>query len=230
MEANLKRVEFPSLEYPFQPYYEEEGEDDYSYSCTECGNDLTDEELEAGHGLCIACFFDEGWFEDVEENITLHPVEEEREKLWLREYPFAEEKIDVVRAVWHDLQSWAGLKHPEEIGGLMFSHVDDRFVTGATLLRNAKPEAVRTGLYSPDPQEFIRQLNLLESRGYKVVGWWHSHPSIPAVPSWTDMHNHKHPFKMFIFSVSDQQLRAYDWDRTQVGGEPTLKEYKVEVV
>jgi len=45
----------------------------------------------------------------------------------------------------------------------------------------------RNDRFEMDPQEFMRVEREAEAAGYEVIGFYHSHPDWPAIPSQTDI-------------------------------------------
>lgn len=86
------------------------------------------------------------------------------------------------------LRRWAGDAYPDEACGLLIGRPragGGWSVEEVRRARNLEPE--RTGdRYVLDPEAFLTADREARAAGLEVVGFWHSHPDSPAVPSETD--------------------------------------------
>ncbi len=74
--------------------------------------------------------------------------------------------------------------------------------------------------YRADPQELLSAFLDIESRGWEIVGIYHSHPAGPAVPSATDIAEAYYPEAVYIIISLAQQppsVRGFKIIDGQVG-------------
>jgi proteasome lid subunit RPN8/RPN11 len=63
-----------------------------------------------------------------------------------------------------------------------------------------------------DPHELLRAYQEADAEGLEVVGYYHSHPATPAVPSRTDVARAADPFAVYVIvSLASEppEVRAY---------------------
>lgn len=87
-----------------------------------------------------------------------------------------------------NLRRWAGDAYPDEACGLLIGRpLEDGGWSVAEVRRARNLELERTGdRYVLDPEAFLTADRDARSGGLEIVGFWHSHPDSPAVPSETD--------------------------------------------
>jgi proteasome lid subunit RPN8/RPN11 len=76
-------------------------------------------------------------------------------------------------------------------------------------VRNELASPVR---YRVHPEDLIRVVQELESRGWELVGIYHSHPHGPPVPSPTDVAEAYYPESVYLIAAPVQgewRLRAF---------------------
>ena len=81
--------------------------------------------------------------------------------------------------------------------------------------RNASEDPAR---FVVDPEDHIRGRREARSRGLEVVGFYHSHPRSPALPSETDRAEASYPGYLYLIvslAVEPHDVKLY----TLVGGE-----------
>lgn len=79
--------------------------------------------------------------------------------------------------------------YPNEGGGFLMGRYDDE---GATLVdyspvKNSFEEAEQFHRYAMTPLEYAKHEDAADERGLTLLGWYHSHPNSPAVPSTYDL-------------------------------------------
>ncbi len=76
--------------------------------------------------------------------------------------------------------------YPRECFGFLMGHFDDcGQVSQIVLGTNLNTE--RNDRFDMDPKEFIQLKREAEETGLAVIGFYHSHPDWPAIPSQTDI-------------------------------------------
>ncbi len=85
------------------------------------------------------------------------------------------------------LRRWAGAGYPNEACGVLIGTGDaaERTVAEVRRARNLEPRR-STDFYVLDPEAFLAADREAREDGLDIVGFWHSHPDSPAVPSETD--------------------------------------------
>lgn len=66
--------------------------------------------------------------------------------------------------------------------------------------------------YRMDPRELLRVYQRADAEGMEVLGYYHSHPSTPAVPSRTDVARAVDPFAVYVIvslATEPPEVRAY---------------------
>ena len=102
---------------------------------------------------------------------------------------------------------------PAECCGLLLGHDDS--VVDALRTRNASEDPSR---FIVEPEDHIRGRREARSRGLDVVGFYHSHPRSPALPSVTDRTEAGYPGCLYLIvslAVEPYDARLY----TLVDGE-----------
>ncbi len=98
----------------------------------------------------------------------------------------------VIGPVLKQLCEWASQKYPVECCGILVGQRVDApaeslvVVVEAVLLKNVYPGSQRSR-FSIDAEEFLRHEKNTRRKGCEVVGFFHSHPDRPAVPSQYDI-------------------------------------------
>lgn len=116
---------------------------------------------------------------------------------------------------------------PEEVCGFLFGMNDDdtRDVTEAKPIQNVQASN-RARRFLINPEEFQRAERYAFAQGLELLGFYHSHPDHPAIPSDYDR-VHALPFYSYVIvSVTDgkaTELRSWQLD-------PDRKSYREEPV
>lgn len=109
------------------------------------------------------------------------------------------------------IEQHAQSTYPEEGGGLLLGHVDDRrtIVAEIRVLPNTwDGDAERRRRYLIPGRVMWREEQAADARGLAVVGYFHSHPDHPAAPSEFDR-DHALPNWSYVI-VSVRQGQAGD--------------------
>ncbi|BCS32461.1 hypothetical protein TBR22_A16760 [Luteitalea sp. TBR-22] len=94
--------------------------------------------------------------------------------------------------------------HPEECCGLMLGTFDDggdRVVRELLPISNARESEARHNRFLIGPMEMLKGEREARARGLDVVGIYHSHPDVPAVPSQFDL-DHAWPVYSYVIVTS----------------------------
>jgi proteasome lid subunit RPN8/RPN11 len=93
--------------------------------------------------------------------------------------------------------------YPNEGGGFLLGHVGNSRVSvvDITPVENIFEESEQYHRYAMTPQDWIRLEDEADERGLTLIGYYHSHPDSPAVPSEYDRQHALPNFLYIIVSV-----------------------------
>jgi proteasome lid subunit RPN8/RPN11 len=91
--------------------------------------------------------------------------------------------------------------HPDEAGGfLLGARTGDHVkIDGAIPVDNVFAEAERYHRYAMTPQDWMRLEDEADARGAGLVGYYHSHPDSPAIPS---VYDRDHALPNFVYLIT----------------------------
>ena len=100
--------------------------------------------------------------------------------------------------------------YPYECCGLLLGRFDKdgKIVKETFPISNAREESAKRNRFLITPEELLRGERYARSRNLEVVGFYHSHPDCPAVPSKYDL-DHAWPTYSYVI-VSTSEGRATD--------------------
>lgn len=121
--------------------------------------------------------------------------------------------------------------YPEECCGLLIGSFggDGRKVTEEIFpISNAREEAAKRNRFLIAPEDMLRGEKHARATGRDVVGFYHSHPDHPAVPSQFDLDHAWPVYSYIIVSVREgkaSDLFSYEMrsDRSRFDSEDLLK-------
>src|SRR5690606_29153121 len=95
--------------------------------------------------------------------------------------------------------------YPNEGGGFLLGHVqgNDVHVVDIVSVENVFPAEEQFHRYAMTPQDWARLEDEADARGLTLVGYYHSHPDSPAIPSVYDRDHALPNFTYIITSVQD---------------------------
>jgi proteasome lid subunit RPN8/RPN11 len=112
--------------------------------------------------------------------------------------------------------------YPNEGGGFLLGSIDGdaTHIHETIQIENVFAEEEQYHRYAMTPQDWMRLEDEADSRGLTLIGYYHSHPDSPAVPS---IYDQDHALPNFVYIITQvQQAKAVDmrvWrlrpDRTQ---------------
>ena len=115
---------------------------------------------------------------------------------------------------------------PNEGGGFLLGRTADETVHIADTIQieNVFEESEQYHRYAMTPQDWMRLEDEADERGLSLVGYYHSHPNAPAIPSTYDRDHALPNFVYIITSVQDGHavdMRAWRLrtDRSQFDAE-----------
>lgn len=127
----------------------------------------------------------------------------------------------IARAVLDDLVGHASECRPLECCGLLIGD-RDRIVDSL----RAKNVAASPTRYLIDPADHIRARRAARLRGLDVVGFYHSHPKGPAVPSPRDIleATYQHAIWIVVSLAEGASVRAFTIDKGRADEVPLIPE------
>ncbi|HEY7786429.1 MAG TPA: M67 family metallopeptidase [Pyrinomonadaceae bacterium] len=104
-----------------------------------------------------------------------------------------------------EISSHGERDYPYECCGLLLGNFIDepsRRVVETYPISNAREEQAKRNRFLIRPEELLSGERYAENRGLEVVGFYHSHPDHPAVPSQYDLEHAWPVFSYVVVSVS----------------------------
>ncbi len=96
-----------------------------------------------------------------------------------------ERVLEVESGAWDRMRALSREGYPEEVCGVLLGEVTPRKATEVISVRNVH-QVSRRSRFEVDPLEYQKIEREADERGRMVLGFYHSHPDHPAVPSQTD--------------------------------------------
>jgi proteasome lid subunit RPN8/RPN11 len=131
-----------------------------------------------------------------------------------------------------EIRSHGERDYPHECCGLLVGHFSDggrKTVVETYPISNAREEEAKRNRFLIRPEELMRGERYARGRGLDVVGFYHSHPDAPAVPSGYDLEHAWPSYSYIIVSVRDGRavmLRSWEMeaDRSRFNEEEIEKD------
>jgi proteasome lid subunit RPN8/RPN11 len=122
--------------------------------------------------------------------------------------------------------------YPNEGGGFLLGTLDASGtvrIADVTRVENTYATEEQYHRYAMTPQDWARLEDLAEASGLSLVGYYHSHPDSPAIPSVFDRDHALPNFVYIITSVQQREAREMrvwqlDADRTRFSEETLVIE------
>ncbi|HEX5835480.1 MAG TPA: M67 family metallopeptidase [Pyrinomonadaceae bacterium] len=106
--------------------------------------------------------------------------------------------------------------YPYECCGLLLGRFgpDGKTVTETFPLSNAREESAKRNRFLITPEELLRGEQYARSNNLEVVGFYHSHPDSPAVPSQYDLEHAWPTYSYIIVSTNaDRANDLFSWEQ-----------------
>ncbi len=106
--------------------------------------------------------------------------------------------------------------YPYECCGLLLGHytAEGKVVTETYPISNAREESAKRNRFLITPEELMRGERYAASHDLEVVGFYHSHPDSPAVPSNYDLEHAWPTYSYIIVSTSaDAATDLFSWEQ-----------------
>jgi proteasome lid subunit RPN8/RPN11 len=108
--------------------------------------------------------------------------------------------------------------YPYECCGLLLGRFaeDGKVVHETYPISNAREESAKRNRFLITPEELMKGERYARSRDLEVVGFYHSHPDSPAVPSKYDLDHAWPSYSYIIVSTSEgQSSDLFSWEQEQ---------------
>ena len=106
--------------------------------------------------------------------------------------------------------------YPYECCGLLLGRFgpDGKTVTETYPISNAREESAKRNRFLITPEELMKGERYARDHDLEVVGFYHSHPDSPAVPSQYDFEHAWPTYSYIIVSTSaDQATDLFSWEQ-----------------
>jgi proteasome lid subunit RPN8/RPN11 len=106
--------------------------------------------------------------------------------------------------------------HPFECCGLLLGRfaAEGKIVSETYPISNAREESAKRNRFLITPAELMRGERYARERDLEVVGFYHSHPDCPAVPSQYDLEHAWPTYSYIIVSTrADEATDLFSWEQ-----------------
>ena len=114
--------------------------------------------------------------------------------------------INLQREIFDQMEA----SYPNEGGGFLLGQAQDGAITIQDIMQveNTFAEEEQYHRYAMTPQDWMRLEDEADERGLSLVGYYHSHPDSPAIPSEYDR---EHALPNFVYVITSVMMaRATD--------------------
>jgi proteasome lid subunit RPN8/RPN11 len=136
--------------------------------------------------------------------------------------------MKITDAQLKQIYTHAGEAYPHEcFGFLVGTHDAGGLVRRAVRGTNLNTE--RADRFEMDPKEFIEVEKQADNEGLTVIGFYHSHPDWPAIPSQTDITwawegsyylivsvHEGRPFNAGVWSLAEEELKRFTQESLEI--------------
>ncbi len=112
--------------------------------------------------------------------------------------------IHIQKALWARIFEQMQAAYPNEGGGFLLGQVkgDAVYIQDVVAVANVFPQEEQYHRYAMTPQDWMRLEDEADARELALVGYYHSHPNAPAIPSDYDR---DHAWPNFIYLITSVQ-------------------------
>lgn len=124
--------------------------------------------------------------------------------------------ITIAEAQLNEIREHGVRDYPYECCGLLLGRYreDGKVVTETYPISNAREESAKRNRFLITPEELMRGERYAAGRDLEVVGFYHSHPDSPAVPSNYDLEHAWPTYSYIIVSTSEGQATdLFSWEQ-----------------
>jgi proteasome lid subunit RPN8/RPN11 len=124
--------------------------------------------------------------------------------------------ITIANAQLNEIREHGVRDHPYECCGLLLGRfaAEGKIVKGTYPISNAREESAKRNRFLITPEELMRGERYAREHDLEVVGFYHSHPDCPAVPSQYDL-EHAWPTYSYIIvsTTADEAKDLFSWEQ-----------------
>ncbi len=124
--------------------------------------------------------------------------------------------ITISETLLHEIRAHGVKDYPYECCGLLLGRygADGKVVTETYPISNAREESAKRNRFLIEPVELMRGERYAREHDLEVIGFYHSHPDSPAVPSQYDL-EHAWPTYSYIIvkTLSDESTDLFSWEQ-----------------
>jgi proteasome lid subunit RPN8/RPN11 len=124
--------------------------------------------------------------------------------------------ITISQQLVNEIREHGVRDYPYECCGLLLGRygAEGKLVTETYAISNAREESAKRNRFLIEPAELMRGEKYARSRDLEVVGFYHSHPDSPAVPSQYDLEHAWPTYSYIIVSTrADQATDLFSWEQ-----------------
>jgi proteasome lid subunit RPN8/RPN11 len=124
--------------------------------------------------------------------------------------------IVITEALLSEIREHGVRDYPYECCGLLLGRfaAEGKLVTETYPISNAREESAKRNRFLIEPVELMRGERYARERDLEVVGFYHSHPDSPAVPSQYDLEHAWPTYSYIIISTSPGQAKdLFSWEQ-----------------
>lgn len=114
-------------------------------------------------------------------------------------------KVNLRIALQREIFDQMEASYPNEGGGFLLGSVQDGTVTVQAIMQveNTFAEEEQYHRYAMRPQDWMRLEDEADERGLSLIGYYHSHPDSPAIPSEYDR---EHALPNFVYVITSVMM------------------------
>lgn len=124
--------------------------------------------------------------------------------------------ITIAEAQLNEIREHGVRDYPYECCGLLLGRFREngKVVTETYPISNAREESAKRNRFLITPEELMRGERYAREHDLEVVGFYHSHPDSPAVPSNYDLEHAWPTYSYIIVSTSEGQATdLFSWEQ-----------------
>ena len=124
--------------------------------------------------------------------------------------------ISITEELLNEIRKHGVRDYPYECCGLLIGRftAEGKNVTETYPISNAREESAKRNRFLIEPAELMRGERYARERDLEVVGFYHSHPDSPAVPSQYDLEHAWPTYSYIIVSTrEDQTGDLFSWEQ-----------------
>jgi proteasome lid subunit RPN8/RPN11 len=124
--------------------------------------------------------------------------------------------ITISESLLDEIRTHGVKDYPYECCGLMLGRFDGdgKVVTETYPISNAREESAKRNRFLIEPAELMRGERYARDHDLEVVGFYHSHPDSPAVPSQYDLEHAWPTYSYIIVSTrADTATDLFSWEQ-----------------